>query len=271
MNSQSNSKSHINNSEYFNENNIPKYDDIVEYENNLRKEIENTSPLVSDKLNIEVLLVEYENSIFEHTLQSLKSKYSSIRYIRRDGNCFYRAYLYRLFENICMENDNSTYKNVLFKVETSRKMLENNGFEWLVVEDFYNIFLSELKFMITLNGNEKLNYLNLLFSDREKGNYMITYMRMLISSYIKENRILYENFIFDEDLDSWCRREVEPIDVECDNIQIIAVTNCFDVGVLIESLGEKRIDIIKFPEDLNEDKIFIRLLFRPGHYDVLYK
>jgi len=266
-----NAQPKINNSEYYNENNIPKYDDIVEYENNLRKEIENNSPLVSDKLNIEVLFVEYENSIFEKSLQTLKSKYSSIRYIRRDGNCFYRAYLYRLFEYICMSNDHLTYKNVLNKIENSRTILENNGFEWMVVEDFYNVFLSELKFMITLEeNNEKINFLNLLFSDREKGNYMISYMRMLISAYIKENRILYENFIFDEDLDSWCRREVEPIDVECDNIQIIAITNCFDVGVMIESLGEKKIDIIKFPEELIEDKLFIRLLFRPGHYDILY-
>lgn len=97
---------------------------------------------------------------------------------------------------------------------------------------------------------------------------MIVYIRIFIASYIKENRILYENFI-DDSLDSWVAREVEAIDNECDHIQIIAVTNAFEVGVIIESLNQNGLETMKFPED--SKNIFIYLLFRPGHYDILYK
>lgn len=260
----------VSNSEYYDETNKPKYDEIVDYENKLREEIEQKTPLISDELPLQVLFDEYKGSIFTNSLISLEEKYKSLRYARRDGNCFYRSYLFRLFEHICLNDDKETYNKVFSKVQNCKTIIENNGFDWEIVEDFYNAFLNELKFISTIEKEEKLLYLNLLFSDKMKGNYMITFVRMFISSYIKENRFLYENFILDEDLDSWCRREVEPIDVECDHLQIIAVTNCFDVGVVIENLYEKKIEMMKFPEDQEEKMFFIKLLFRPGHYDILY-
>ena len=61
---------------------------------------------------------------------------------------------------------------------------------------------------------------------------------------------------------------MEPIDIECDHVQIIAVTNVFEIGVVIENLGNQKIETIKFPED--STNIFINLFFRPGHYDILY-
>ena len=90
---------------------------------------------------------------------------------------------------------------------------------------------------------------------------------IIIQAYIKENRILYENFIL-EDIDSFCLREVEAVDNECDHVQIIAVTNAFNIGVIIENLTNQKIETMKFPEDSSD--IFIHMLFRPGHYDILY-
>lgn len=258
------------NSEYYNEFNIPKYNEIVDYENKLRQEIEEQSPLISDIMSIQTLLDEYKDSIFVNSLQEITTKYKSLRYARRDGNCFYRSYLFRMFEYLCLSNDKKTYDAILSKVEGCRNLIELNGFDWNVVEDFYNTFISEFKFLTQLQQEEKLPYLNLLFSDKEKGNYMIAFVRLFISSYIKENRFLYEAFMIDEDLDSWCRREVEPIDVECDHLQIIAITNCFNVGVIIENLHEKKIEQMKFPEE-GCDSYFIKLFFRPGHYDILYE
>ncbi len=71
-----------------------------------------------------------------------------------------------------------------------------------------------------------------------------------------------------EDLDSFCLREVEAVDNECDQVQIIAVTNAFNIGVVIENLTNQKVETLKFPED--GSNIFISMLFRPGHYDILY-
>jgi len=48
--------------------------------------------------------------------------------------------------------------------------------------------------------------------------YMIVFVRIFISAYIKENRILYEGFI-EEDLDNFCLKEVEAVDRECDQVK----------------------------------------------------
>ncbi len=108
---------------------------------------------------------------------------------------------------------------------------------------------------------------------------MIVFIRLFISAYIKENRLLYEGFI-EIDLDYFCQTEVEAIDKECDQvsisylpiliqIQMIAVTNAFDIGVQIESLSNaNKLEEWKFPEDYKD--CFIQMLFRPGHYDILY-
>lgn len=96
---------------------------------------------------------------------------------------------------------------------------------------------------------------------------MIVFIRIFIAAYIKENRILYENFI-DDNLDMWIHREVEAIDNECDHVQIIAVTNAFNIGVNIESVTSSGLETMRMPEESNS--IFINMLFRPGHYDILY-
>jgi len=57
--------------------------------------------------------------------------------------------------------------------------------------------------------------------------------------------------------------------MECDQVQIIAVTNAFELGVTIETMTEKKLDTIRFPEEC--EYYFIHMLFRPGHYDILYE
>lgn len=48
---------------------------------------------------------------------------------------------------------------------------------------------------------------------------MVMYLRFLVSAYLQENRDLYACYI-DEALtvDTFCRMEVEPLDVEADNV-----------------------------------------------------
>ena len=49
----------------------------------------------------------------------------------------------------------------------------------------------------------------------------------------------------------------------------MAIVNAFDVCVNIETLTPKSVDTMRFPEDSNKDILF-NVLFRPGHYDILY-
>ena len=245
----------------------------VEYENAIKAEIEQTTPLISDQLEIQILLDDYKDNLeYANSVKIITEKYKYIRKVRRDGNCFYRAFIYRLFEYICMKNDNTLFNDILKKIEGIKDLTAKNGYDWMIVEDFYTVFYGEFCSCfnsINNNGVSVRDYMDNLFKDKEKGNYLIYFMRFCIAAYLKDNRQLYEMYI-EGDFDTWIRNEVEAIDNEADQIQIMACVNYFEIGVKIEYLNKYKNEVVKFPEDKKDEDIFIEVLFTPGHYDILY-
>ena len=264
-----------NNSKKFEEKKEPKKSEddlILDYENNIRKEIELTTPLISDELPISKLTEEYKsNEEYLKSIENISKKYKTYRKVRRDGNCFYRSFIYLLFEHICIKNDKILFEKIKQKIIDSKILTEKNGFEWSVVQDFYDIFLKEFCecFNSLSSGIIPRDYLDKIFSDNEKGNYLIYFIRFCLAAYLKENKDNYKSYI-EEDFDEWIRKEVEAIDHEADQIQIMACVNYFDIGVKIEYLNKFKNEIVKLPENKPDDEFFIYLLFSPGHYDILY-
>ena len=245
---------------------------ILDYENTLRKEIELTTPLISDELPISKLTEEYKsNEEYLKSIENISKKYKTYRKVRRDGNCFYRSFIYRLFEQACIRNDKVLFEKIKQKIIESKKLTEKNGYEWAVVQDFYEIFLKEFNecFNSLSKGIIPREYLDKLFSDNEKGNYMIYFIRFCLAAYLKENKENYKSYI-EIDFDEWVRKEVEAIDHVADQIQIMACVNYFDVGVKIEYLNKFKNEVVKLPENKPDNEFFIYLLFSPGHYDILY-
>ena len=245
----------------------------VEYENAIKAEIEQTTPLISDQLEIQILLDDYKDNLeYANSVKIITEKYKYIRKVRRDGNCFYRAFIYRLFEYICMKNDITLFNDILKKIEGIKDLTAKNGYDWMIVEDFYTVFYGEFCSCfnsVNNNGVSVRDYMDNLFKDKEKGNYLIYFMRFCIAAYLKDNRQLYEMYI-EGDFDTWIRKEVEAIDNEADQIQIMACVNYFEIGVKIEYLNKHKNEVVKFPEDKKDEDIFIEVLFTPGHYDILY-
>ena len=66
-----------------------------DFQNQIQEEIENSSPFISDLTPIDIVKAEYrDNFKFEESFLELQKRYSRVRRLRRDGNCFYRAYLF---------------------------------------------------------------------------------------------------------------------------------------------------------------------------------
>ena len=66
-------------------------------------------------------------------------------------------------------------------------------------------------------------------------------------------------------------QEVEPMAKESDHIHIIALTHALGVCIRVEYMdrgGDASVNHHDFPED--GDKPHVYLLYRPGHYDILY-
>ena len=64
-------------------------------------------------------------------------------------------------------------------------------------------------------------------------------------------------------------QEVEPMYHESDHIHITALTSALDtkIRVVYMNHGDDKLSYISFPESSEPN---IHLLYRPGHYDILY-
>jgi len=269
-----NSATPVGNNNNFDDNNILN----VEYLNEIRQNIDNNTPLISNKLDIGTLLIEYrENLEYINSIQIIANKYSLLRKIRRDGNCFYRGFIYRIFEYICITKNNDLYLKFLRKIEEAKDLVKKNTKLSLLIDDPYNRICGEFCGCYdgynTLTGSNmsSRDYINNLFHDDNRYicNLLVCFIRYSIAEYLRENRLLYEAYI-EGNYDDWIEKEVETIDNEADQVQIMACVNLFEIGVKIEYLNKVKNEVIKFPEDKKDEDIFITFLFTPGHYDLLY-
>jgi len=123
------------------------------------------------------------------------------------------------------------------------------------------------------------------FNDAERSNAIVYYFRLLASAWLKAHAATYQDFIPDGlGIDNYCRDVLEPPDTE---IEHLGMTLLIDVllkplGFAVEIVYLDRSEgthvnshLIQAEDDngvpTNPTGPIIHLLYRPGHYDILYK
>jgi ubiquitin thioesterase protein OTUB1 len=151
-------------------------------------------------------------------------------------------------------------------INESFESLVKQGFPEFTLEDFYQLVLTQVD--LIRQQKMKVTELEKVFLDSFTSNYIVAYMRFLVSGYLKQHAKEYEPFLLEySSIDEFCRKEVEPLGQESDELHIQALTNRLGVCVKIEYLDSKNQNSIVFPEKGNP---VVFLLYRPGHYDILY-
>lgn len=272
-----------------------------DFENEMKKEIAEQMPFISAVLPTEDVLNEYIETKFEESFRALiRSRdqggrgYAHIRRLRRDGNCFYRSFLFQLFEYYALNLKDPAVKgnyDKLIKIVTESKddLVANAGYDEIVIEDFYDTFLGAVKKLEEMpklhqeHLNEKKDQsldfssfvheeLEKMLCNMEEALYIIMYARFMAACHLKKNAIMFEDFL-GGDVAGFCVREVEQVDVECDHPQIIAITNYLEHGVEINGIMQNKaeINVTNIPhDDFPGNSFRVKLLFVPGHYDALY-
>ena len=205
------------------------------------------------------------DEIFVTKAQDLARRYTSMRRVRRDGSCFIRAYLYAIAEEAA--RDPAAAATVLKKVEALKAPLLARLGEHF--EDFHDV-LHELFTDIKEGkvGPDTTPSLHDKFQGGE-ADYAAYYCRFAASHYLQENAILFEPFL-DIDVPTYCKTAIETVGSEFEQVSIIALTNVFEVPVLIQYFDLSpgtACNSHRFPE---EGDVKAVLLYRPGHYDMLY-
>ncbi|XP_031629379.1 ubiquitin thioesterase otubain-like [Contarinia nasturtii] len=246
---------------------------IIQQQRQIEKEICDTTPFVSELQDLSVLDNEYtDDPIYSSKLKYLKSKYKSIKKTRPDGNCFFRAFAYAYLEYL-VKNQNE-YEPFRKLSEESKDRLIKLGFPQFTLEDFHDTFMTVIQ-QVAPNDNqeETLKELHRLFNDQGHSDYVVVYLRLMTSGQLQEGAEFYQNFIDGNcTMEEFRHQEVEPMYKESDHIHIIALCTALNVGVRVEYMdrGEAeggQVTAHDFPDGL-KPKVY--LLYRPGHYDILY-
>jgi ubiquitin thioesterase protein OTUB1 len=113
--------------------------------------------------------------------------------------------------------------------------------------------------------------LSKIFNDSGLSDYIVVFLRLIVSSYLQMNSEFFLSFIDTySTMKEFCSHEVEPMYRESDHIHIIALTNAINVPVSIlylDRTDQEKATPHNFPED-SQPNIYI--LYRPGHYDIIY-
>eukprot|EP00823_Brevimastigomonas_motovehiculus_P001094 TRINITY_DN1162_c0_g1_i1.p1 TRINITY_DN1162_c0_g1~~TRINITY_DN1162_c0_g1_i1.p1 ORF type:complete len:341 (-),score=97.33 TRINITY_DN1162_c0_g1_i1:309-1331(-) len=230
-------------------------------------------PLVSEmEAGFASLDKEYsKNAIYLKQISELKARYSGMRRIRGDGNCFYRAFMYGLLEHIISKKD-TTLCDALVKTLTKCGDNLASYFDTFTYEDFLGgavdmlVILKSTNFQMGVKGFHAQ-----LTSDVGMDMTFTTLPRFLVAAYMQDNATKFSKFLSKKtDMATFCNTDVLPVKREADNIQCQALAELMNVPIIIEYMDQSAKNITTYALPSKTATPVVHMLYRPGHYDLIY-
>ena len=268
-------------------------DDIMQQQYTIQSEEAKKVPFVGDKEPLSSLAAEYKlgSPILLEKIKVLDEQYAAIRRTRGDGNCFFRSFMFSYLEHIMECQDQAEIDRIQANVEKSRKALQTLGYADLTFEDFFALFLEQLESVI--QGKEtSISHEELVLRSRDQSvsDYVVMFFRFVTSAEIQKRAEFFEPFILgltNTTVEQFCKSSVEPMGEESDHMHITALSDALGIPIRVVYLDRSSCDtggvsvnhhdFMPVAGDLpnascsSEKNIpFITLLYRPGHYDILY-
>ncbi|KAJ5555092.1 hypothetical protein N7535_007537 [Penicillium sp. DV-2018c] len=255
-------------------------------------------PLVSNKQSSHSIALDYSNA--DPTLatktNALAVTHPECRIMKGDGNCGWRAVAFGYFETLFALRDTIRIEAEIQRMRSLTALLDQVGLSDSIYEIFVDATEDVLKqtHAAILSGAQDETFLVETFNEGYTSEAIITHFRvshvgscdytrcadplawkLLTSAWLKINSNRYQAFLH-MPLDSYCATRIDPVKTEIDEIGLQALVDCVidgsGFGVEILYLDRSEGDVVT-PHQLSSnrpDDATIRLLYRPGHYDILY-
>jgi ubiquitin thioesterase protein OTUB1 len=240
----------------------------------IETEIKN-QPLTSSPRPISDLAPQYEKAAnnFLAGIEDLEKNYSQIRIVRGDGNCYYRAFLYNLAEKMFQNKQEGERILECVKKDSWERVLKA-GYEEMAIETFYDTLVDLLE-RLTTGATDAAAFHTEMNEESATSDYCTWYLRVLTATHLKQDPGRFLPFIDQPGLDiqQFCQREVEPMGKDCQQVQVIALAEAFGVQVRIEYLdGHDLVNgkLVQHTFGPDTAVTHLALLYRPGHYDIVY-
>ncbi|KAJ0974599.1 hypothetical protein J5N97_016564 [Dioscorea zingiberensis] len=273
-------------------------DDRMQQPSSIAEDEAAKKPLIGDKEPLSALAEEYQSGspILLEKIKLLGEQYVALRRARGDGNCFFRCFMFSYLEHILETQDKVEVDRITAKVEECRATLQNLGYTDFTFEDFFSVFLEQLE-SVSRGACTSASHELLLETSRDQStsDYVVMFFRFVTAGEIQRRTEFFEPFIVglsNSTVNQFCKTSVEPMGEESDHVHIIALSDALGVPIRVVYLdrsscdtGSLSVNHHDFIPDLdtqkeisqssgsdigNFSKPFITLLYRPGHYDILY-
>ncbi|RFU35341.1 hypothetical protein B7463_g922, partial [Scytalidium lignicola] len=247
-------------------------------------------PLIGEKRSSLAITEEYAKAdpIYVAKTAALPQKYSHYRPVLGDGNCGWRAAGFSYFETLVQYAMREQFDAEIARMTSLTNLLTSvGGFEKWLFEDMVEETISLLKLLrdSLQNPQMALELLTQRFNDPEISNAIVYHFRLLASSWLKGSAASYEGFIPDGlGVDGYRKDWIEVPNQEIDHLGMTLLIDVLlkPVGFAVEivyldrSEGTQVNSHIIQAEDANgmptnPGAPMVHLLYRPSHYDILYK
>jgi ubiquitin thioesterase protein OTUB1 len=244
-------------------------------------------PPVGEKTSIDAITHEYAKAdpVYVEKTLTLPATYTHYRPIRGDGNCGWRAIGFAYFEKLIEMGDQARIEG-----ETARLISLHSVMASLGGYDYYEDFAEEVIGLLRdvaariADPADALEYMHAKWNDRDAGPSIIYYLRLLAATWLKMNESSYAAFIpNDMGVQGYCSQSIELPDREIEHIGVDALASVLlkpldvvlEVAYLDRTPGSQ-VNRYRVPGEANDHESeslgrVVYLLFRPDHYDILYR
>lgn len=238
----------------------------------IQKEIAESCELVGKLEDISCLEREYasDDHVYQQKIQDLKSRYSKLRRTRGDGNCFFRAFGFAYMESLL--KDGTDLERFKAAVVTVRDALLAVGYPSFTLEDFHDSFIDVLD--STMKPETTIESLEKTYRDQGMSDYVVCYLRIITSGHLQREAEFFQAFVDEgRTVKEYCSQEVEPMYRESDHLHISALTAALGVSVRVQYMDRGEGGVVNhhdFGGGGGGGAPRLHILYRPGHYDILY-
>ncbi|EJT71076.1 ubiquitin thioesterase [Gaeumannomyces tritici R3-111a-1] len=244
-------------------------------------------PLVGDRITSHAITEQYAKAdpVYVEKTIALPQTYSHYRPIQGDGNCGWRAIGFSYFETLILTATPAKIAAEIARLAELDQYIENvGGFQRFLWEDMAEetmLILADIQANLA-NPDVAIASLQAKFNDDGVSNAVIYHLRLLAASYLKGNVDNYEPFIGGS-AKEYSSGTIEPANREIEHIGIILLVEVllrpadFVLEIVyLDRTPMSKANTYRFPEEHNarpESELgpTIHLLYRPDHYDILYK
>lgn len=189
------------------------------------------------------------------------------------------------FEKLIERGDQAQIEGEFARLKSLNHLLATVG-QYNYFEDFADEAFDLLRELarIVNKPDAAQSLLHQRWNDTAVEGSLIFYFRLLAATYLKANAETYEPFIpGGQSVGEYCGHNIEIVNREIEQLGIIALVNILlkpvnfvlEIAYLDRSAGSQ-VNQYRFPEEANGKDAstlgpIIYLLYRPDHYDILYR